>query len=598
MNLTTVLSPARAFVVAAVLLTASVASLLGEAQSERLLKAGALASEGRAAEAEEAYRAILNNLDVSGTDVPRAAQGLARLLAAGSVDRQDEAADLYARAAKLGDARLRIEATNGLGVLRLRQGRAPEAADLLASVESQVHESNDFDAFARSRYLYNYATALEKSGSIEKAFARFLEALDLDPSFQPACEGAERAAKAFPPEGRVKQLGELSHLLIQKGELSAVREYLLRTLRDGRDLSGAPYDDLLVLLVQYWTAARVTPEDAQNDWLPVLSQAASWMSPISRDRVTRIRTAYTTGMPPILDRFQAEASFGAWRTPKEAASAFSGFLKTLGDVFLEKGDARGAVSRYALAFSATGNLDAAVYLAGLLLNQHPSLDPEGRLLNEFIGGVFYAKGESYLRDDWPNILRLHSLLGTIFERQGRWGSSGDAKSAIFQWEHAIAALEKLPGRGQGDAPALHAHLAASYAGGHRRKEALQQYIIAAEQYVAAQRPEAAELLMMRIHTLDSVAGEADRQRAKAVREAIGRVSKVPTGDADITAQILSKLAADPELIRNQIQVETRDGEVKVSGSVKDKSKADEIEKLIGSTAGVKKVVTDIDKPHP
>jgi tetratricopeptide (TPR) repeat protein len=577
---------------------ASVASLLGKPQSDRLQKAATLASEGRAAESEHAYREILDDPDLSGADVPRAAQGLARLLAVGSIDRQEEAAHWYERAAQLGDARLRIEAKNGLGVLRLRQGRARDAADLLASVEPQIRESKDFDAIARSRYLYNYATALEKAGSTEKAFARFLEALELDSSFQPACDGAERVANASPPRLRVEQLGRLSSLLIQKGELSAVREYLLRTLRDGRALSGAPYEDLLVLLVRYWTAAKVGPEDAQKDWLPFLSQDPPWMSPISRDRVARIRTAYATEMPPILDRYRASGYFGLWQSPKEAASAFSGFLKMVGDAFLEKGDARTAVSRYALAFSATGNLDAAVYLAGLLLNQHASLDPDGRMLNEFIGSVFYAKGESYLSDDWPSILRLHTLLGTMFERQSRWGSSGDAQSAIFQWEHAIAALDKVPGRGQGDAPALHAHLAAAYTGGNRKKEALQQYLISAEQYVAAKRPEAAEPLMLRVDALDSVAGEAERQRAKAVRAAIGRVSNVPTGDADITAQILSKLAADPELIRNQIQVETLDGEVKVSGKVKDKSKADEIEKLIGSTVGVKKVVTDIQKPQP
>ncbi len=64
-------------------------------------------------------------------------------------------------------------------------------------------------------------------------------------------------------------------------------------------------------------------------------------------------------------------------------------------------------------------------------------------------------------------------------------------------------------------------------------------------------------------------------------------------DAAITAKIKSKLAADPQINPFNIDVDTREGIVTLSGEVKHAVARSEAEKLARDTAGVRRVINNI-----
>lgn len=64
-------------------------------------------------------------------------------------------------------------------------------------------------------------------------------------------------------------------------------------------------------------------------------------------------------------------------------------------------------------------------------------------------------------------------------------------------------------------------------------------------------------------------------------------------DAAITAKVKSKLAADPEINPFNIDVDTRDGVVTLSGTVEKAEARSEAEDLARGTDGVRRVVNNI-----
>lgn len=64
-------------------------------------------------------------------------------------------------------------------------------------------------------------------------------------------------------------------------------------------------------------------------------------------------------------------------------------------------------------------------------------------------------------------------------------------------------------------------------------------------------------------------------------------------DAEITASVKAKLAADPEVKAHEIDVDTLDGEVRLSGIVDDAATRREAEKLARGTDGVRRVKNEL-----
>ena len=65
-------------------------------------------------------------------------------------------------------------------------------------------------------------------------------------------------------------------------------------------------------------------------------------------------------------------------------------------------------------------------------------------------------------------------------------------------------------------------------------------------------------------------------------------------DAEITASVKTKLAADPEVKAHEIDVDTIDGEVRLSGIVDDAATRAEAEKQARGTDGVRRVKNELE----
>ena len=581
--------------------------------SARLQRTESLAASGRIAEAEQEYRTALRQA-AGPQQRAESALALARLLA-GSQDKsappRAEVADLYALAAREATGKLRVEAHNSYGVYLLQQGDAARAASVLSAVKRDLEASSELDPAARSRFLFNYGAALEKSGRKDEAAKAYQQAVDLDPGFMPACDATFRLARSgsSPDFQRITALVER---LIQAGQLDSVRKYLEETSRRYTD------PEQIVLQARYLTAARIGPDQkgraAELDdwWNPALKsgrrpgEELKVLPDKSRQRLELIDRSYFLddprgdlqgNLPLLLDPEEGRGFTRVWQDSQQSADAFSGLLLMLGDWYLRQGQPAAALPRYALAWSSAGNLDAAVQLATLLQTHREKVDPDGQVLDRLVSVLFDGKGDAYLQGDWPNILRFHTVLATIFERQERWGSSGDPRSAIFQWERALTAQQRLrpATEEQKVAPGLHARLATAYRAVGRNEEALSHFLTAGEQYVALRRPDAAEPVLLRAGELAAGAGDEQTRRLETLQAALvhPKERKPPGSDSAITALVQAKLAADPEIRRGDLKVTTVKGVVIVSGTLRRAGKEKEIEKLVLATEGVTRVKTQV-----
>jgi hyperosmotically inducible protein len=103
---------------------------------------------------------------------------------------------------------------------------------------------------------------------------------------------------------------------------------------------------------------------------------------------------------------------------------------------------------------------------------------------------------------------------------------------------------------------------------------------------------------VRIHTAEAAdrAGrtlEAAGDEVQKGVEELDRVAQPVVDDAAITAKVKAKLAADPEVHAIDIDVDTSDRVVTLSGSVEVAAHSAEAEKLARTTAGVRGVINRI-----
>jgi hypothetical protein len=152
--------------------------------------------------------------------------------------------------------------------------------------------------------------------------------------------------------------------------------------------------------------------------------------------------------------------------------------------------ARRALVSYAAAWMIDRtNTDGPVYAAAVL-QEHRALDANGALLGSLIDQLFQQKGATIgipvkSPEDLRNLMRLHLVLATIFEREKIWGPRWAARSASFQFAHAIALEQELRAADATFAasPDLYARAARAYEEAKEPGLALEFYTKAAEAYL-------------------------------------------------------------------------------------------------------------------
>jgi tetratricopeptide (TPR) repeat protein len=436
--------------------------------------------------------------------------------------RLSKAEELYQYAISVGTPEQQLIAQNDLGVLLLKEKRYGEALELFLRLDySRVSPSERFP------YDYNFGRALEANGRFDEAYEKYGAAVKEQPRFNTAVDGAFRMLHegkvSLPPSKKIVEASRLAAILLASNETEVAARQLRKSLTVWSSESEAT--GLLAPLLRYYVLAQINPDQFKREEWEFLSQLRT---DSLREAINEINLAYTGTFQPTFE--PSQQVFRAFSSSKD----FSQLLKTIGDFFCQQNDARKAVERYSLAAAIdTTNIEASLYAAAVLRAHREIVDPKGTLLEELIDKFFEEKGKSYyeVRVDphnwkaWKNILRLHMLLGTIFEREGKWRGTGseDPRGAVFQWSHAARA-EQILLAGNPDeppAPGLHLSLANAYRHINKpKKDIWQEYITAAEGFTKTLRRSDASAALQQANDLKTQLNSHDRERLQMLQATI------------------------------------------------------------------------------
>lgn len=515
------LARARPWIVAA--LTIVVLPAVSPAQDQatvrpELNKARQYRAAGEPLKAAEAYREAAREAP------PGDDRALALIELGALYDRQAQAApdarpqirrsaDAFYDAMQQSNGELRLQAANNYATQKLRLGDAPAALEVLRAVTAEYREA-ELDPVAASRTAFNYGRALEQTGDDAAAAAQYLRAFEADPRFAPAEQAVARLALAEPSPARgIERLAALSDRLMERGNYEAAARRLSEGLSREDWWREPRYGELVDRLVHQLTLAATSPEAFGETWSGELARLAGALAEGAPDEAARLRDVdrvYFGELPLHFDSREAKGEFRAWQAPGGHA-ALSGLMKSVGDHYSRSGRPQSALPRYATAWALdTTNMEAGLYLASLL-----SATRDQDLLDRFLRRAFDEKQQAYLGEDWESILKFHTVLGSLFEGLEVWGPEHRARSAIFQWRHALNAHERLRRASAGDGtplPAVRERLALALARDGQTERAWNEYAAATGEYVRLERYADAERAALAAMELDHRADPAAQQR--------------------------------------------------------------------------------------
>lgn len=422
-----------------------------------------------------------------------------------------EAADSYEQALQLRTELREPTAPilNNLAQTYATLGDAPRADALFKkAVESGVRNATVYES--------NYAAFLQAQGHQQEAADWYRRAAESDPTNVKAHWSA------------VGSMGEdlLPYLRcqLQNGQVDLALESALRLLEEGK----RPASDRPALLAIVAAAlARQLGDPGESPAVRRLDALRD--EPFIGMGVQELRRLLTgDASAPCCDWWNMQL-FG---TP-QATDAYVELLRALGrhaapeaaEIYLTRALNAGGPSPSPLAFL---DLAEVYYATG-------EIDKLDRLTRERSPALFDAKGQAIRRSAWSEAYDFHRALGMTYAHLGRWGSSGQSDSAIFQLERARAAAAEHNGNLRprsearcGDSlerepepiaiePGLVALLADGYEKVGRQDDAVRARLDSAEGYVKlGDRPSARRVLAPVVKKL-KVLPEAERLRAETLQ---------------------------------------------------------------------------------
>ena len=402
----------------------------------------------------------------------------------------DKAIVSYQSAVRIGSPELRTQAQNNLGSLYLKKRDYSSAVRTLEEVDpTQILPAEKFI------YDYNLGRAYDLSGHPNTAYPNYLRSLGANPTFSPAAEKAFESLRRSEGPPKIDESLRLADLLLRHSQSNLASQERLRCLEIWGDNPSA--ERLLTVLVRHYAITSLDPDAfVKDEWRP-LDNLASRHHRL-RSAVTEVRLAFTGDFKAVI---QAPLSgpvqpFPEWwrleRNVKPGERDFPKLLNNIGDFYYQSvgrndecRDPVKAISRYTAALSLDPyNTRAALFTSAILRDYYRKLDPAQELFNQLMDVTFHSGGiyekTSKAPADWANLVRMHFLLGSIFERAKVRGSEDDPRSAIFQWNRAIVAENKLRelDRNYPPTPGLHQSLATAYKVANEPGKAFEQFLSA------------------------------------------------------------------------------------------------------------------------
>lgn len=430
------------------------------------------------------------------------------------------------------DRRLRTE--NNYAALLMRVGRPAEARKQLEAMREPMRKQ---PPAAQARYLFNYARSLEQSGNPAQALRIYDEALVLAPEFEDTARAASGLALNSPSESiGIPATVTLIDRLLAARQFAVAEQHLLKAIGQPRWIGHPQYPLILASTARYFVAAGVDREGFAREWEKPLADAVQTASPRAKARYDDVRRTYTVnGLDLVYEPQVARSRFAAWGGSDPETASFVSLLHEVGRQSRSAGNMRDALARMASAWALSriggvasddAGMAAAVDLADLLLSAGPDVSTSQQILQEIISQLFEGKGKAYAGRDYASALRFHLLLGTIFERQKRWGPASNPYSALFQWQAALKDHELLRATGRpgnlAEVPGLHMRLGQAFEAVGDRAGALRSYLNASEAYLNLKNPGPASDALSRARPHASFGTPADQRRLQDIEKVAGR----------------------------------------------------------------------------
>jgi len=420
---------------------------------------------------------------------------------------EQKAEGLYQAAIAGASGEQRLRARNDYGVFLFRCSRTSDAAKIFGQIVQEPWPEPQ-GAARRARLLYNYGQVLERDGRRAEAAPLYLESMRLDDRFSPPREAAQRLAEspetAGLPPGADPGLPLLEELLDQKRASEA--EALLLRLAERPEWLSVGAGRFADLFLRYLTETQIEPTHFSRVFEPPSQRLQQALPPAAAECVGEIRKVYGGSLAVDWNPQAAGGLFPCW-SQAGRVQPFSRFLKATGDAFVEAGEPRQALALYSAAASLMpGDAEATLDLGNLLVEQGPSLDPQGELLVRFIRERAATSESPSGPGDLEQLVFLHSLLAADAQEHKRLGPEDDPRSAIYQWQRALETDAKLAAAAPEQArprPLMLEQLAAAYEGTGDLRNAESTYRTAASAYLRLKQPDRSASLLARADGLAS-----------------------------------------------------------------------------------------------
>src|SRR5215475_10937078 len=316
----------------------------------------------------------------------------------------------------------RPSAYNNYGTVLLRQGN-PDAALKAFDAGTAAAQRVD-DRKGLSRLQFNAAALLERSEKYDEALTRYERAFEADSTFTPPAEaGLRLAATQSTSPSSVGVTAQLLDRVVSAGNLDLADAAIRKAFAQAEWRSQPAFVGIVNAWIAYLVAAQVAPSTFARTWQPLVKDLAGPGEDAVGGRIHLVLSAFAGELPVTFDSDEARVRLTPWlwREDPSSAQLISAVLKSVGDGFTMANNPQPAFAAYIDAFALdTGNVSAALFAANLLLEESAAVDPERQLLERFISQLFESKQTAYLTGDWINVLRLHTILGTIYSRQEQW----------------------------------------------------------------------------------------------------------------------------------------------------------------------------------
>lgn len=409
-----------------------------------------------------------------------------------------EARQTYSWVVEKGTPTQQLAARNNLAVVEISRGSYGEAIQQFQGGLKTAEALEDDGA--RSQYLLNYARTLEKvpqsSGTDSSQVASlYRQSFLADPS---RTEAAIAGARFAWSRGQTASVSDFTTLLVSKGHLDSAEGLVRTALTNSPPAAAADMYPVLAALLDLLPAQSCSRKCFDERWRGSLSERRASYTGNSRVLADLILLAYADAEQiPSPKKHPGEvlSALGVGSWGEEKRRPISNYFSRVGALRAGDGDLPAAYGLYSAALAVDReNTDAALRKATVLIEKRAQLDPDGRQLNQFIDWLFNMKGGAYLGEDRPSILRLHTVLGTIFFQQKNWGNSYNPRSAIFQLEHAAStnkSLRDTKARQATYIPGVFEMLAGCYIAVEQPAKAYDAYLNATEEAVNQRNKERA-----------------------------------------------------------------------------------------------------------